>query len=112
VYFFPSTSTSIGTGGNTPGSEQDAIRMSTISFFAAFRSARSRDSHWVAMAPMSQVVNRRLSMLVVPTYSRRPLRCSAAIFSIISSVMPASTISRSGAVLATASRNGMVAQLR
>jgi hypothetical protein len=55
----PFTSTSIGTGGKNPGTEADASRTFR---YRSFASGRPLD----AIAPMSQITNRRVSMFVVP----------------------------------------------
>ena len=67
-------------GGNVPGIDADARRMSRI---------KSAESGWPlpAIRPMFQITCLPASRLVVPINSRLPLRCSAAIFLIISSLI-------------------------
>jgi len=61
----PFTSTSMGTVGKKPGTDAEARRMDRYSSLASGRPLE-------AMAPMSQTTSRRVSIFVVPTYSRRP----------------------------------------
>ncbi len=60
----PFTSTSIGTSGKNPGTDADASRTVRYSSLASGRPL-------AAIAPMSQITSRRVSMFVVPTSSRR-----------------------------------------
>ena len=71
-YHFPSTSTGIVAGGKNPGIDADASSTRRNS------AGRPDSVPRLAIAPMSQTTSRRRSRCVVPTYSRRPLACSAA----------------------------------
>ena len=62
---------SISTGGNTPGTAEEAR-------ITERNSASARGPPSLAMAPMSHRTGRSLSTAVVATSRRRPLACSAA----------------------------------
>ena len=67
----PPASTSISTGGNAPGIDPAASRISLNSFSAL-------SPPLAAIAPIFQATGRSASRLVVSTKRRRPRRCSAA----------------------------------
>nr|WP_261361872.1 hypothetical protein [Frigoriglobus tundricola] len=94
----PSTVTGISLGGKKPGMADDPNNTRLMSSLPPYPSRQ-------AIAPRSHTTNRLPSSSVVPTYSRRPLRCSTASSLIRSGVRTASIFFASGALSASASAN-------